>query len=217
MKEPAMVLESARRQLKQLAPLAEQLNAASDLFTGELKTIEAELKSLGLGVDVTLLDPPLAEDWPVGTGDEDSPTEQTVSYLAYGRGNGGWRILVRTFREYDDARTLRKEEPLIEASREMRVAAAELIEPLLTLLSAEVTKKLDSLDEVTDKGSLPPGWENLHTALDDKNIIHVLNLRSGEALCGARPITTGFTLEGKSPCSVCRRIDFAKRRDSVQF
>lgn len=215
MKEPVMVLKSARRRVAELAPLAQELNAGSDVFTQELKTLDADLGKLGLGVDVTLLNHALAEAWPVDGEEEGQPPDQLVSYLAFGRLRGSWRILVRTFSEWDDPnsasgpreRALQEEEPLVDASRELRIAAAEQIESLLELLSKETKEKVASLNNVIDRTPLPAGWEKLRLAIDQSRQVHVLKPDlKGDILCGAPAVSTNFAHTGIRPCTKCEEL-----------
>src|SRR5438552_7955491 len=134
MREESMVLESARRHLATLGPLAKQLNEASDAFTEELKAIEAELNNLNLGVEVTLDDSPLSrgdlkEDFDDGT-QESLGSYRLNHYLGYGRYAEDWGLLVRTFLDYEDRdgevirSVFQYDKPLVRASRDLRIAAA---------------------------------------------------------------------------------------------
>lgn len=195
-----------------LAPLARELNAASDLFTKELKAIEAELGSYGLGVDVTLFDATLAV-WPPIVSELDGRLEDVTSRLAYGRSRDGWRLLVRTYRARRDAdadrggpaRSPHLEEPLLGASRELRIAAADQIEALLGRMADAARERIASLNTAIDDGPLPEGWKQLRLAIDEQRVVHVLKRdRSGDALCGAKPISTNFPHEDIRACGQCR-------------
>jgi hypothetical protein len=159
MEESGMVLDEARRHLATLGPLAKKLNAASDEFTEELRTIEADLRKLNVGLEV-MLDRPLVfgdlkdeVDWDT----QETKSYCCNSYLAYGRGGKEWMLLVRTFRDYEDANgnetrsVLMSETPLLGASRDLRMAAADQIEELLKLITDEANAKIDSLKKVIDK------------------------------------------------------------------
>jgi hypothetical protein len=160
MEESGMVLEEARRHLATLGPLAEKLNAASDAFTEELNTIERELGKLNLGLSVTLNKPLVCGDlkdevdWDTR---ETSGSYRENSYLAYGRGGKDWLLLVRTFREYEDANgnetrsVLVSETPLLGVSRNLRMAAADQIETLLKVIAKEANARIDSLKKVVDR------------------------------------------------------------------
>ena len=206
MKETAMVLDPARRQLRELAPLAEALNAASDAFTEELRTIEVELDKLGLGLDVTLLSEPL-EKWTEDAASEEDGTVERASYLAYGRTIVGWKILVRTYREWDGGdinreRVLQHELVLVEASRERRIAAAEYIDKLLSEIARESKAKLASLNKVMDRAPAPPGWLNFTHGIDGAGLVHVLKQGGPNGtLCGTRIVATNYT-DGH-PCPKC--------------
>lgn len=155
-----MVLERARSHLKVLSELAIQLNEVSDRYTDELKAIEAELQRMNLGLEV-YLDRPLKE-----TDYEEAPKDErryAASYyyawtLGHGKGkdDGGlWRLLVYHYRVIEDeggGRTWRLlgTIPLLEASRELRLCAAEQILDLLTKLGREARKKIDAVQRVCD-------------------------------------------------------------------
>jgi len=160
MGESRMVLEAARHHLATLGPLAEQLNEASNAFTEELKTIEAELNKLNLGLAVTL-DKPLI----VGDLEEevDEQRDEVIGryrmnpYLGYVRHRQEWKLVVRIFCEYEDYSggvrnsVSKHETPLLTASRELRMAAAEQIETLLQVIADQAKTKLTALTKVIDQ------------------------------------------------------------------
>jgi len=208
MKESAMVLESARRHLNELLPLAQELNAASTRFTEELRIIEAELVKLNLGVEVTLPKPLVVGDGQEREHDDGEPagTYREVTYLCFGRHGRRWAIVARCFRlEEGVDSVLVSETPLLEASREERIAAAEQIEDLLKLIASTAKEKIVSLNKVIDESPIPPAWNNFLRGTDESGLVHVLkNDGSGDGLCGARPITTN-DLHGikPRPCPKC--------------
>jgi len=162
MEESKMVLESARSRLSALAPIAEEVNKASDAFTEELRTIETELAKLNLGVEVTLRNPLIGGDFHE---QDDESNDRLVAryrfdtFLAYGkhRSQSAWRLLVRKYRvdvdsEDDVVReVLLSEKALLEASRELRIAAAGQIDQLLEAITEEAATKATLLRKVTDK------------------------------------------------------------------
>jgi hypothetical protein len=156
MKDTTMVLESARRKLADLAPLAKRLNAASDEFTKELKAIEADLAKLALGLEVTLAEPLHESDIMNGENDDDPPV-WVDSHLGYVRHGDGWGLMVRVFRKHNDdeafggvVSVLVRETPLVSASRELRIAAAEQINPLIDRIKTEAANKLAALEKQMD-------------------------------------------------------------------
>jgi len=204
MKNPTTGLESARRHLEALAPLAEELNAASDLVTDELRAIQERLVALNLGVEVVLdkaLDGP---ELPENAG----PNDYVVNHcLGFGRHGRGWALLAHEVRKtvFDDDYT--DVVPLLESTRDLRIAAAEQIEELLVAINTATKAKIESLDRAVDGGSLPVGWEKFGYGLDESGVVHVFKPRSGDTRCGAEIITTSFdgTPEGRL-CLKCRRL-----------
>ena len=198
MQDPVFVLESARRRLNELAPLAQELNAASDRFTKDLRAIESELVKFNLGVEVTLgysLDGP---ELPDDAGPNDCAENH---YLGFGRHGRRWTLLARLIRKTVSDDEYLEEVPLLEAPRDLRIAAAEQIDALLDLIAKEARKKIDSLNKVTDESPLPKEWEKLHLGLDDAGRMHVL--KGGKTLCGAQVITTSFDHVGRRRCRRC--------------
>jgi len=139
--DPVIVLESARDQLQKLAPLAQELNTASDAFTEELRTIEAELVKLNLGIEVTV----------------NAPLGSAYNAIRFGRKrNGDWALLATALLATRTGGPLPlgpvpEMIPLLEAPRDVRIAAADHIEALLSLIAAEAKKKIDSLNKAIDK------------------------------------------------------------------
>jgi hypothetical protein len=157
MEESAVVLESARNHLKNLAPIARQLNQATNDFTDELRAIEDELARLKLGLDVTLEETVLI--WGDMVEEFNEVDETTLRYrenlhLGYGRTGSverPWGFLVRTFRVYEDSKVFVSDAPLLDSSREIRMAAAGQIDLLLATLTKEANAKLKSLTNAIDK------------------------------------------------------------------
>jgi hypothetical protein len=158
--ESAMVLESARRHLKDLSKLSDKLNKVSDAFTAELKAFETELNDLSLGVDVTVGTPIVHGHLEEVIDDADGSVKDQYTenlYLGYGRHGNGWCLLVRKFRDYQDSQggptrdVLVHEYSLLSAPRDIRVAAAEQIETLLERIKDQAKYKIESLSKVVDK------------------------------------------------------------------
>jgi hypothetical protein len=208
MKESAMVLERARRQLSELASIAEELNRASDAFTKELATIEAELEKLNLGLEVMLPRPLMSGDWELEREDDGSETGKKIrliDHICYGRYGPRWRLLVRMYKEYEDEAAedeLMDTTPLVQASRDLRIAAAERIGDLLELITSEAEESVDSLNKVMDKVPAtkgvdevpaPPNWNSYTHGVDDAGVVHALKRsNANETLCGARVVSTNF-------------------------
>lgn len=161
MGEPAMVKESARPHLKALSKLSTELNKASDQYTKELESIEAELSSLNLGLELTLSGWIHASDaWEDEEEDRDGDlrtfTIHDKSYLAYGKHRGEWHLLVKTYRitenhpQTGDSEALIETVPLLQASRDLRIASAGRILDLLGALQEEANKKIAALKKVSD-------------------------------------------------------------------
>src|SRR5262249_14862331 len=138
------------------------LNQASDAFTEELKVVEAKLAKLNLGVEVeytaqALHEGELQEELNQRA-DEVERRYQHISYLAYGKttvGETRWALLVRNYRKVflpneDWEFILDSSQPLLNASRDVRLAAAEHLEGLLDEIKMKATAKLEALRKVTD-------------------------------------------------------------------
>jgi hypothetical protein len=142
-----------------LASISKKLNKASDIYTQELQVIESELGQLGVGLAVThgspLIDGDLQEILDDGDGSVVDRYRDNY-YLGYGKHWNEWKLLVRKFREYEDTdetitrSVLLDESPLLQSSRELRMAAAEQIEALLKLVTNHANDKLDALNKVID-------------------------------------------------------------------
>jgi hypothetical protein len=157
MEESIMVMEKSRPHLESLSKLASQLNQATDRYMNELREIEAELNSLNIGLDVELKEP-IMEGKKIEELDqyqEPSGVVYNRSWrIAYGRySHNNWALLIREYTVYSDERGWCQEEetPLLSASRELRIAAADRIPNLLKQIEAEIQKKLTTLAKVTDK------------------------------------------------------------------
>jgi hypothetical protein len=159
MEAPAVVLKSARLELEILSTMSTKLNQVSDAYTKELQEIEAELGKLNVGLEVelgeTLLAGELEEDL-----DEDGIVKARYRlnrYLAYAREAREWRLVARVRREYESDEgeitrsVLLEQVPLVETSREVRLAAAGQILKLLQEITKEAKTKLRSLSEVIDR------------------------------------------------------------------
>jgi hypothetical protein len=158
-----MVLSDLRDRLTELESVSAGLNQASDAFTEELKAIEAKLAKLNLGLEVeytaqALYEGELREEHNRQT-HEVELRYRHISYLAYGKtavGDNRWALLVRNYRKVflpdeEWEFILDSSQPLLNASRDVRLAAAEHLEGLLEEIKRKATAKLEALRKVTDQ------------------------------------------------------------------
>src|SRR5437867_476109 len=150
--------DSALAYLSSLKPLSQMLNTASDAFTARLKSIEEKLNGLALGIEV-MVNAPLVEgklEETYSDRDHDGAIEDRYrdnQYLAYGRAAGGWHIMVRTMRDYEyraggklsPCTVMLNSIPLVDATRNVRIAAADMIDSLLFQLGDEARQKVQQL------------------------------------------------------------------------
>lgn len=156
-----MVFNEVQPQLAELAAVAGELNAVTDGYTNELRQLEAELSKINLGLEVRLQksfwsDADSFEVESIGHG----PREIDSAYLAYGRHGQQWRILVNIVRvteEMDEGNVVERNiddhgyRPLLDCTRELRLAAADHLPLLLTTIADTARSKVASLKKVTDK------------------------------------------------------------------
>jgi hypothetical protein len=163
MEESIMVMEKSRSSLESLSQLAPQLNKTTDLYMEELKEIEAALNKLNLGIAVERSEYIEKTNTKTNWNDEGEPAGDfyTAWTLGYGRDNrGNWCFLVREYRAPAVTRGLKPhpeevvEEsvtPLLQVSRDLRIAAAEHIPGLLKEIETQVKRKIGLLAKVSDK------------------------------------------------------------------
>jgi len=163
MEESNMVIEKVRSRLDNLSKLAPQLNKATDLYMGELKEIEEELNKLNLGTEIELnkwikTDNPKSEYNDFGEPSGVFYSAWTLGYGKYRRGD--WCIFIREYQGPQAPAGLspvptdiveEKTTPLLEASRDLRIAAAEHIPDLLKTIEDAVKGKIETLGKVSDK------------------------------------------------------------------
>jgi hypothetical protein len=150
--EESMVLRTVEPRLAALGPIAAELNRATDAFTAELAEIESRLAEMNLGVTVEDAAQPMHQTHAPEAG-------KRQFFLAYGRAaDDSWRLLVREYEVTAENQwgeptdwTLRNEKPLLESSREIRMAAAERIDSLINKITDTAQTKLQSLKDRTDK------------------------------------------------------------------
>jgi hypothetical protein len=159
-----MVLNDLAPRFKELASLGAELNEASDDFTEELKKTEAQLRALNLGLEVEYTGRPLrAREWVSDTDPGLVGRARECCFLAYEKLlDGNWHLVVNTYSEKqallshgvydDDSEYLQvSAQPLLSASRDLRIAAAEVLDGLLDAIKARVQAKLASLRKVSDR------------------------------------------------------------------
>ena len=154
-----MVREKARPHLESLSQLAPQLNKATDLFMEELKEIEAELGQLNLGISVEFSKWIHTENVRTEFNDDgESIGDYFAAWtLGYGRADRGrWCLLLREYQVpavgQQVAHPVERDcTPLLHASRDLRIAAAEYLPALLSDIEATVKKKIEVLAKMTDK------------------------------------------------------------------
>lgn len=147
-------IKNAQPLLEELADIAEDLNSASDVYTDRLRSIEEKLQTFNLGLTVQLDTPFLTSGWHSrGEGQEGMDSEYYEAYrLSFGK-YGRWCFLVSTYHVVKDPQepkgtprwVLQGEKPLLECSRDIRMAAAEHIEPLLKEVKRQAKAKYKAL------------------------------------------------------------------------
>ena len=143
--------------LKDLKPLAKQLNASSDALNASLESIQENLNALALGVEVWLKGHPNYELDRAILGEGGGRRTVRVAELGYGRLGDGWALLVRTvdcaqqcdedgeWDAGDRSEVVRK--PLLRESRQRRVQAVELIPALIEQLKRAATNVIDAVEK----------------------------------------------------------------------
>jgi hypothetical protein len=153
------MLPSLRKQLDQLTPLGAELNTAADAFAKTLKTVEAELATMNLGLEVEY-GRPILETEVKEEQDEQGAVVRKVKrlvFLGYGTNAGsGWGLQARHYRMVflpDDKMEYVQERvrTLLNSPRAIRLAAAEHLSGLLQAIHEEAAKKLNALKRVTDE------------------------------------------------------------------
>jgi hypothetical protein len=152
-----MVLKDLESRFEALRNLGEQLSEASDAFTAELKIVEEKLGTCNLGLEVeysgrTLYAHEVKQVW---NDNEDRVvgTVQEVGLLAYGKlGREGWGFLVKHYTKAEDFNSgkvsytvdqfTQPPQLLRNASRDLRLAAADLLPDLLDEIDRRGRTKL---------------------------------------------------------------------------
>lgn len=147
-----MVMKKARPRLNALAQLAPQLNVVTDHYMDNLKKIEDELRGLNLGIKVE------CNDYFQHTGDEVEEEDGLFFFawfLGFGKDNNSrqWGLLAIRCKVPVDGcgRESVETVPLLQAPRDIRIAACNSIPALLEELYREAKAKIDSLQRVSDR------------------------------------------------------------------
>lgn len=129
--------------LRKLASISQNLNVVSDKLTEELTSVESALKKLKLGVTAWV--DLFKEELPGG--------EEAVTSLGYSKHSGKWGLFI--FECISGLEPDGQITPLREASRDLRVDAAEKIADLIEKLAEEasettvkIAKRADELKKI---------------------------------------------------------------------
>lgn len=157
MEESIMVLKESRPYLDTIRQLTPRLDESLDRFTDEVKAIEAELSALtGVEVESEVIHRTGVEEAP-GKTEYDGPVRyHFASVLAYERHtNNKWALTIRRYRlwgqpggyeDWDNAVVV-ETLPLLQASRELRVAARDYIVPLVKQIAERLKEMTAALDK----------------------------------------------------------------------
>jgi hypothetical protein len=112
--------------LSRASQVASKLAAAADSLNKSILLVETAFGNLKLGV-TAYVPMPLPGD-----------REEWIRNLSFGKHNDQWRFLVLTGHEMEDSWT---ETPLLNCSKESRLAAVDLFEPLLKEMVKEAERQ----------------------------------------------------------------------------
>jgi hypothetical protein len=141
--------------LSGLTSAAERLNRASDSVNAVISTVEAQLVTANVGIEVWLWEA-------LGSTDAVEPTRGEMSWIAqllgFAKVNGNWCLAVKSTRfvsgffEGDTSCPYQNEyleaspSPLLQAPRAIRIAALDHLPKLVELLTAEATRYTESIE-----------------------------------------------------------------------
>ncbi len=140
--------------LSDLAPLAQKVNKQSDQINRTISSIHEKLAKLNLGIEVWLDDNLRNALECSAWSDEASMRVRTISYLGYDRFDGKWQLVVKEVNEEYTVDELGEEQvevvnpeytPLLQASRNLRLAALPKIPLLLDELKWKGKELLDTV------------------------------------------------------------------------
>lgn len=155
-------MNDVEMRLASLAGVAQELNRASDEVTTFLRDVETRLAEMKLGVDV-LADKPFHSDEAGAIGNLDDATqlfEVTQYVLGYAKIGASWRITVTPIdclfvgedescvdcgQEIEDRRTVLEPRPLLDMSREIRLAAASGLGGLLAQIESAARERVQAI------------------------------------------------------------------------
>jgi hypothetical protein len=161
-----MALSDLEARFEALQALGQHLNEVSDALKEELKIVEAKLASFNIGLEVEYAGRPLYQREVVEIPDDNDQerivgTAQKIGYLAYGKTEReGWGILVKHYvrrEDFNSGKTGRFVDPfqpvqlLRNASRDLRLAAADLLPALLDEITRKGQAKIVAIRKVTDR------------------------------------------------------------------
>jgi hypothetical protein len=146
---------------KDLEPLSERLNAASDELSQNLQVIQDRLNGLGIELEAWVSEPLLTSDWRDILDRNLEPTryrEYSADELGYGRTVDGWALIVRTRRYVEgpneqgfndtDIYISENSKTLLHASRELRFEAVRLLPALIETLQSQAKNVIDRVEQV---------------------------------------------------------------------
>ena len=149
---------------KSLSPLlskAAQLNQVSDRANRHIGDVEKKLSDAKIGITFWFDGPPLAQSDAKGDLGPDDFSEDTADILGYAKIDGKWCLavkrmrFVRGFYEGDMSRRFRNvfvdgdPSPLLNASRELRLAALRILPDFLAAFTARIDETVGEIEAAT--------------------------------------------------------------------
>ncbi len=151
-----------------LSRLSKQLNEKSNNLNSIITTVNKKLAKLNLGVESWLENPPIKADDYRDIWDDDGEhridRSRYATLLGYCKLGDEWELSVKEAtlqteisnydgREYEEIVNPRKPEPLLQASRDIRIKAMRLLPTLLNQIEREAKYLLDSIKEADKAAS----------------------------------------------------------------
>jgi hypothetical protein len=136
-----------------LSRLAQKLNQTTDSYTQSLTDVEKQLREMNIGVEAWI---EISETVKSGTPDRETSLRKM---LGYSRVTDGWSLAVKTVRvergcQENDPNNLWENiyeeeapKPLLKASRDVRIEAAEHVPVLLAAIEGRVAQLIQSVEE----------------------------------------------------------------------
>ena len=137
---------------------AERLNKHSDAATAKIAAIEERLASLTIGLEYWL-SPPVHRDEAVGTLSRDDTSETLVHYLGFTRVDGKWCLAIKPVRlvngffvgdtsaPFQNPYSGGKVVPLLQASRDFRILALQVMPRFLKEFGEHVQTAADTVEK----------------------------------------------------------------------